>query len=125
MQALLLLTHWNDEPLCEEDTSHWMDTCVSMAMRIGLHRSPNPSNLTLSEQKTWRRTWWALYNHVSLTAGDLPSVMRLQEGHTDGHPVDPPMITLNDFQFGVFAPEARAIVDDCDVFHSVELQKTD
>lgn len=124
MQALLLLIHWNDEPQSEEDTGHWMDICLSMAMSIGLHRSSNPSNLTLSQQKAWRRTWWAVYNHVRLTAGDLPSAMLLQEDHTDGHLVDTPMVTLNDFEFGVYAPEACTIVDDCDVLHTVELQKT-
>lgn len=114
MQALLLLIHWNDQPHYEEDTNYWMDICLSMAMSLGLHRSSNPSNLTLSQQKTWRRTWWVVYNHVRLTAGDL----------TDGHLIDTPMVTLDDFQFGVCAPEARSIVDNCDVLHATDLQKT-
>lgn len=51
-------------------------------------------------------------------------MMHIQESCEDSHLFDTTMITLNDFQFGVFSPEARAVVDDCDVLRMIEYQKT-
>lgn len=117
------MTYWNDGLHSEEEIHCWIGTCLSVAVRIGLNYEPNSFKLTSTKQKTWKRTWWALHNHLRLATKDLSSKMLIQEGCTDKILFDMPMITIDDFQFGVLAPEARALVDDCDVAHTVESQK--
>lgn len=125
IQALLLLIHWNDLPDAEKDTSHWMGICLSLAMSIGLHHSPdNTAAMTPSQRQTWRRTWWSVYNHARLTAEDLVSMMSIEEDCGDSELAYTMIVTLNDFQFGVYSPEARAIVDDCEVLRTIEYQKS-
>lgn len=124
MQALLLLIHWNDLPQSEKVASHWIGVCLSLAISIGLHRNPDSSTLTSSEQKMRRRTWWSVHNHTRLTVENLLSVIRMQEDREDRNLFDIPMITLGDFQLHVFPPEMRAVVDDCEVLRDIEYQKT-
>ncbi|KAK4869532.1 hypothetical protein LT330_005914 [Penicillium expansum] len=124
VQALLLLIHWNDLPQSEKGASHWIGVCLSLAISLGLHRNPDSSTLSPSEQKMRRRTWWSVHNHTRLTVENLLSAMRMQEDREDRNLLDIPMITLNDFQLHVFPPEMRAVVDDCEVLRDVEYQKT-
>lgn len=124
VQALLLLIHWNDLPHAEKDASHWMRICLSLAISIGLHRNPDSSTLTLSQQKTWRRTWWSVHNHTRLTAEHLLSVLPTEEDLEERHLFKTPMITLDDFQLRIFPSEIRAVADNCEALCNIEYQKT-
>ncbi|KAJ6092300.1 hypothetical protein N7467_004269 [Penicillium canescens] len=123
VQALLLLIHWNDLPHSEHGAFHWVGICLSIAISIGLHRRPDESALTLSEQRMWRRTWWSVHNHTRLTAEDLLSVASMQEDREDRHLFDNQMLSLDDFELQVFHPEIRALVDDCELLQNIEYQK--
>ncbi|PLB50094.1 hypothetical protein P170DRAFT_473670 [Aspergillus steynii IBT 23096] len=124
IQSLLLLIHWHDLPNEEKDANHWMGVCLSLAMSIGLHRNPDSEAMTPSQQQIWRRTWWSMHNHSRLTAEDLLSMMSIED-REDGALSDITMVTLKDFNFGVFSREARSVVnDESDVLRSTEYQRT-
>lgn len=117
------MTHWNDLPTTEGDAIHWIGKGFSLAVSIGLHKNPD-STVSLSDSRVWRRTWWGVHNHVQLTAGNLPSMVSMQKEHGKGLRFEMPIITLNDFEFCVLSPEARAVVDDCELLYNIEYQKT-
>lgn len=122
VQALLLLIHWHDTHDVDKDVSHWIGICLSLAMSIGLNRSPVDTGMTLSQQRCWRRTWWSVFNHARLTAEGLLNMMTIESEQGNGDSSGTTMIALDDFKFGVFSPEARAVVKDCDVLRVVECQ---
>ncbi|KAL3457218.1 fungal-specific transcription factor domain-containing protein [Aspergillus heterothallicus] len=124
VQALLLLVHWHDIQNTEKDASHWIGTCLSLAISIGLHRSPNSSSMTLRQRQVWKRTWWSLYNHARLTSEDLVTMMTIEGEHHVSDAPEVGMIDLNDFYLAVIPSEVRAIVDDCKVLSSIEHQTT-
>ncbi|THC97908.1 hypothetical protein EYZ11_002606 [Aspergillus tanneri] len=73
-------------------------------------------------RQTWRRTWWSVYNYAQLTAHDLLAMMRIKENCDESQLFDTTMINLDDFQFSVSSPEARAVVDYCEVICTIEYQ---
>ncbi|KAJ5753600.1 uncharacterized protein N7511_007753, partial [Penicillium nucicola] len=124
VQALLLIIYWNDLPHAEKGAPHWIGVCLSLAISIGLHRTPDSSSLTVSEQKMRKRTWWCVHNHTRLTVESLLSAIRMQEDRQDRKLFNVSMIALSDFEIMLFPPELRAVVDDCEVLRNVDYQKT-
>ncbi|KAL2788611.1 fungal-specific transcription factor domain-containing protein [Aspergillus keveii] len=122
VQALLLLVHWHDIQNTEKDASHWIGTCLSLAISIGLHRSPNISSMALHQRQVWKRTWWSLYNHARLTSEDLVTMMTIEGEHHASEAPEVGMIELSDFHLTVIPSEVRAIVDDCEALASIENQ---
>lgn len=47
-------------------------------------------------------------------------MMTIEGDHHVGEAPELGVITLCDFEFEILAPEVRAVVDDCDVLHSLE-----
>ncbi|KAL2834570.1 fungal-specific transcription factor domain-containing protein [Aspergillus pseudoustus] len=124
VQALLLLVHWHEIQNTEKDASHWLGTCLSLAISIGLHRSPNSSAMTLRQRQVWKRTWWSLYNHARLTSEDLVTMMTIEGEHHASEAPEVGMIELSDFPLEVISADVRAVVDDCEVLSSLEHQTT-
>ena len=62
IQVLILLSHWHHEPGEEKQTRHWIQTAMSLAIQMGMHRSLRDSLvLSKDEKRLWRRVWWTLY----------------------------------------------------------------
>lgn len=122
VQALLLLVHWQDVRNTEKDASHMIGICLSLAVSIGLHRSPEKSSLAPRDKQVWKRTWWSLYNHARLTSEDMLSMMTIEGEHHVSAAPEVPMITMGDFPLEVMAPEIRGVVDDCEVLRCPEKQ---
>ncbi|KAL2826264.1 fungal-specific transcription factor domain-containing protein [Aspergillus cavernicola] len=122
VQALLLLIHWHDIQNTEKDASHWIGTCLSLAISIGLHRIPDRSSMTPRKQQLWKRTWWSLFNHARLTSEDIVTMMTIEGEHhgSDGPEAD--MIETGDFHVEILAPELRAVVDNVEILGNLEQQ---
>ncbi|KAJ5921059.1 fungal-specific transcription factor domain-containing protein [Penicillium verhagenii] len=123
IQAILLMVHWNDIPRAEKDAVHWIGVSLSLAMSVGLHINPDPSTVTVSKQRVWRRTWWCVYNHCQLISEKLLSALHMHEDREGESGLEMPMIDLNDFEFHVYSPEAQSTVNECDILQNMEYQK--
>ncbi|KAI9372228.1 hypothetical protein BJX61DRAFT_553085 [Aspergillus egyptiacus] len=122
VQPLLLLVHWHDIQNTEKDSTHLIGICLSLAISIGLHRSPDEASMPLRQQQVWRRTWWSLYNHARLTSEDLLAMMTIEGDHHATAAPEVAIVTLADFPLEILPPEIRAVVDDCEVLRSLEQQ---
>lgn len=93
-----------------------------MAMSIGLHRDPGSTAPGDSQRQIWRRTWWSLYNHAQLMASNMFHMMAIEGSQDANGSSGMAMITIEDFQFGVFPMEHRLCAGNCGVLDSIESQ---
>ena len=121
VKALILLMYWEDIPGNGINQGDWMHWCLSLAKSIGLHREPDENIMTLRERQIWRRTWWSLYNLMSVTA---EGVMSAEEDCTNPAGSDMGMVKLSDFPFRLLPSQARAAVVDFDILYTIESQKS-
>ncbi|KAL4876839.1 fungal-specific transcription factor domain-containing protein [Aspergillus karnatakaensis] len=121
VQALLLLVHWQDLQHTK-DASHWIGTCLSLAISIGLHRSPDPLSMTTRQQQIWKCTWWSLYNHARLTSEDLLAMMTIEGEHHTAAAPEIVMVELADFNCHTLPLELREVAGGCEVLASTEYQ---
>ncbi|PVH68472.1 hypothetical protein DL98DRAFT_378443, partial [Cadophora sp. DSE1049] len=106
MQALLLMTYWNDTPDKEKDTWHWMSMSLSLAGTLGLRRNPEELNhITTEEQRLRKRLWWSCFMRDQLIALGMRRPTRIKT-----EDFDVPMLTLEDFEMPLqTAAIARAL----------------
>ncbi|PLB46607.1 hypothetical protein P170DRAFT_477488 [Aspergillus steynii IBT 23096] len=118
VQAILLMIYWDGPRKGERDAAHWMGSCISLAMSIGLHQDPDPNTMTPAQQRIWKRTWWSMHNHARNTCPDLLSMVSIMEADS------PSMVTLDDFELQIASREVRSIFGESEVACSLEYQKT-
>lgn len=112
------MIYWDGPRQGERDGAHWMGTCISLAISIGLHQDPDPKTMNPSQQRIWKRTWWSMHNHARNTCPDLLSMMSIIE--TDS----PSMVTLDDFELATPSPEVQTIFGKSEFVCSLEYQKS-
>ena len=81
VQSLFLMSAWWSSPTDQKDTWHWLGAAIGLAVTMGMHRSTADSILPISDQRLWRRIWWALYTedkHASIALG-RPVHLRLRD----------------------------------------------
>jgi hypothetical protein len=94
MQALLLMTYWNDTPDKEEDTWHWMTVSLSLANKLSLHQNPeNLGHISMKEQRLRKRIWWSCFMCDHLIALGMRRLTRIKNGD-----FNVPMLTMEDFE---------------------------
>lgn len=112
------MTYWYETPDDQKDTWHWMGVSLSLAHTIGLHRNPANSNMGPRRQKLWKRIWWSTYTRDRLIALGMRRPTRIKDGDCDV-----PMLTMDDFEFGIFPPEVIDMLGNCEALQNVEHQK--
>ncbi|RJE25414.1 Transcription factor [Aspergillus sclerotialis] len=118
VQSLLLMTYWYETPDDQKDTWHWMGVSLSLAHTIGLHRDPGNSRMDARRQRMWKRIWWSTYTRDRLIALGMRRPMRVKDDDCDV-----PMLTLDDFEFHPFPPEAVSLVGNSEILQDVKKQR--
>ncbi|CAL5869940.1 uncharacterized protein PFLUO_LOCUS4173 [Penicillium psychrofluorescens] len=91
LQSLFLLSFWRGGPNEERDVRFWLGAAIALAQKKGMHVMSKLSFLSTSEQRIWKRIWWALYVRDQQTSAalGLPSRIRDEDCEiTELHPSD-------------------------------------
>lgn len=118
IQALLLMTYWYETPDDQKDSHHWMGIAVSLSHTIGLHRSPERSNMDAGRRKLWKRIWWSTYMRDRLIALGMRRPTRIKN-----EDFDVPMLTTDDFTIAALPDGPSCIPADRSVMRDVEKQR--
>ncbi|KAI9750377.1 MAG: hypothetical protein M1835_001396 [Candelina submexicana] len=118
IQALLLMTYWDDTTDDEKDSWHWMSVVISLSGTIGLHRNPENSTMSIKRQRLWKRIWWSSLMRDRLVALARRHPARIKEGD-----YDVPMLIMTDFEFEAVADDITCIPSDCALARSIDMQR--
>ncbi|KAF4981837.1 hypothetical protein FZEAL_2415 [Fusarium zealandicum] len=77
-----------------KDSWHWVNTAISAAYTINLHRDRSTQALTLNEQRLRRRVWWCCYVRDSILSLGTHRPTRIKE-----QDFDVPMLEIADLEF--------------------------
>ncbi|KAK2783070.1 hypothetical protein FQN52_006537 [Onygenales sp. PD_12] len=80
-QSLFLMSFWWNSPTDQKDTWHWLGNAISLALTMGMHRSTRNSDMSLKDQRLWKKIWWALFTEDKHAAAALgrPVHIRLRD----------------------------------------------
>ena len=81
VQAVFLMSFWWATPIDSKDTWHWLGIAISLALTIGMHRSTKDPNMSLKNQRLWKRIWGSLFTEDKHAAAALgrPARIRLSD----------------------------------------------
>ncbi|PGH20772.1 hypothetical protein AJ80_03533 [Polytolypa hystricis UAMH7299] len=81
VQSLFLMSFWWNSPTDQKDTWHWLGNSISLALTMGMHRSTRHSDMSLSQQRLWKKIWWSLFAEDKHAAAALgrPVHIRLRD----------------------------------------------
>ena len=81
VQSLFLMSFWWNSLTDQKDTWYWLGNSISLATTLGMHRSTRYSDLSLSDQRLWKRIWWSLFTEDKHAAAALgrPIHIRMQD----------------------------------------------
>ncbi|KAL2370247.1 Ctf1 [Blastomyces gilchristii SLH14081] len=80
-QSLFLMSFWWNSPTDQKDTWHWLGNSISLALTIGMHRDTHNSDMSLRDQRLWKKIWWSLFTEDKHAAAALgrPVHIRLRD----------------------------------------------
>ncbi|KAI9653891.1 MAG: hypothetical protein M1829_001117 [Trizodia sp. TS-e1964] len=118
VQSLLLMTYWYEAPDDQKDTWHWLGVALSLCHTIGLHRNPENSQMSIDNQRLWKRIWWSCFIRDKLVALGMrrPSRIKIEDYNV-------PMLTIDDFELGSVAADISCIPSSCVVARDVVKQR--
>jgi hypothetical protein len=81
VQSLFLMSFWWNSLTDQKDTWHWLGNSISFALTLGMHRSTRNSNLSIRDQRLWKKIWWSLFAEDKHAAAALgrPVHIRLRD----------------------------------------------
>ncbi|KAG5298364.1 cutinase transcription factor 1 alpha [Histoplasma ohiense] len=80
-QSLFLMSFWWNSPTDQKDTWHWLGNSISLALTIGMHRDTHNSDMSIRDQRLWKKIWWSLFTEDKHAAAALgrPVHIRLRD----------------------------------------------
>lgn len=96
VQAALLLTCRGVSDKDRKDSWYWMNTAITLAYAINLHRNAANNGYDLSKQNLVRRLWWCCYVRDNLLALSLHRPTRIKD-----QDFDVPMLEVADMEFDI------------------------
>ncbi|KAJ0311627.1 hypothetical protein Brms1b_008145 [Colletotrichum noveboracense] len=118
LQALLLMTYWDDSPNDVEDSWHWMGVAVKLAHTIGLHRNSTMVRMSSLEKQLRKRIWWSCFMRDRLIALGMRRPTRIKDGD-----FDVPMLERSDFDSRVLPESTTVIPAECTLLRDIPMQK--
>ncbi|KAI9697677.1 MAG: hypothetical protein M1836_004627 [Candelina mexicana] len=118
IQALLLMSYWDDTTDDEKDSWHWMGVVISLSNTIGLHRNPENSTMSIRRQRLRKRIWWSCLMRDRLVALGRRNPTRIKEGD-----YDVPMLVMTDFELEAVDDDITCIPPDCALARSIDMQR--
>ncbi|KAF4987494.1 hypothetical protein FDECE_15414 [Fusarium decemcellulare] len=82
-QAALLLTCRGVSGRERKDSYYWVNTAISLAYAVNLHRSSYSKNVPLNKQKQLRRLWWCCYVRDNILSLGMHKPTRIKEQDFD------------------------------------------
>ena len=81
VQSLFLMSFWWNSLTDQKDTWYWLGNSISLATTLGMHRSTRHSDLSLRDQRLWKRIWWSLFTEDKHAAAALgrPAHIRMRD----------------------------------------------
>ncbi|WAO91601.1 Zn(2)-C6 fungal-type domain-containing protein [Fusarium falciforme] len=80
VQALLLMSLWNDGADDHRGVRYWTDLAISQAFALGLHQDSSQSVFSPVTRKLCRRIWWVCFIKDRLTSLEMKQMPRLRDG---------------------------------------------
>jgi hypothetical protein len=117
VQALLLLTYWNDVPDREKDTWYWMGISLSLAKAIGLHRDLENLDGDIRQRRLRKLIWWSCFMRDQLIALGMRKAPRISIDD-----FDVPMLALEDFDIIKEASASAQALEYCHLLQSSKHQ---
>jgi hypothetical protein len=117
IQSLLLMTYREktlDDLKC---TRHWLDTAISFAYRIGLHRITEQSKLNLKRKGLLKRIWWSCFIKDRLVALEARGPIGIQDDD-----YETPMLILEDFNIEAISSNNCIISSECTLIRDTTMQ---
>ena len=100
IQAVFLMSFWWATPTDSKDAWHWLGIAISLALKIGMHRSKKDSGMPPKAQRLWKRLWWSLYTEDKHVAASLDRPVRLRLSDCDVEPLESTDFEGEGFGFG-------------------------
>ena len=116
IQALLLMTFWQESMDDEKDASHWIGVAFSQAHTVGMEQAINESGEGSKKQKQWRRIWWSIFVRDALVALGTRRSPRIDLVS------NPRMLQVSDFDFCTDSSALAILADSFVVARDVETQ---
>ncbi|KAB8213366.1 fungal-specific transcription factor domain-containing protein [Aspergillus novoparasiticus] len=116
VQALLLLSYWQDKQDALQNHWYWVALANVVARSIGLHRDPAES-MAAEDQGLWRRLGWTCFVRdriISLGVRQPPTI-ELRQFHVS-------MLETADFGISTLSHEILQLFPDCEILHKPEIQ---
>ncbi|OAL38193.1 hypothetical protein AYO20_02645 [Fonsecaea nubica] len=118
VQALLLMTYFNEETEPLKNVWHWLGIAIAHARHIDLENNLcDDKRYDMATRKIRKRVWWSLYMRDRLTAVALRRPVRLSTGSRV------PLLELSDFDIEAYSPSITQMLGGCQVASDVELQR--
>ncbi|KAJ3550360.1 hypothetical protein NM208_g5 [Fusarium decemcellulare] len=95
-QTALLLTCRGVSDRERKDSYYWVNTAISLAYTVNLHRSSCSKNVPLNKQKHLRRLWWCCYVRDNILSLGMRKPTRIKE-----QDFDVPMLEVADLEFSL------------------------
>ncbi|PLB44163.1 hypothetical protein P170DRAFT_313886, partial [Aspergillus steynii IBT 23096] len=102
VQALLLMSYWEESPNGLKDGWHWLGLVLSVAQTIGLHRKTESADGDSMRIRT--RLWWCIYTRDSVMALDMRHPMHISSIEFDTQP-----LMIDHFQLELSEPTVNSI----------------
>ncbi|KAJ5609951.1 cutinase transcription factor 1 alpha [Penicillium lagena] len=88
VQSIFLISFWWNSPTDQKDTWHWLGIAISLAITLGMHRSTKHSDMSIRDQRLWKRIWWSLFTEDKHAAAALGRPVHIHLKDCDVEPLE-------------------------------------
>lgn len=88
VQSLFLMSFWWNTLIDQKDTWYWLGNSISLAVTLGMHRSTRNSDLSLRDQRLWKKIWWSLFAEDKHAAAALGRPVHIRLRDCDVEPLN-------------------------------------
>lgn len=114
------MSHWNQRYKCHRNSSHWLESSISLAFKHGLHREDLAKSGSMQNDGLRKRIWWSLYSQSRIVSLGMKHPLRsidLQDSNVS-------FLSLADFDFDGFPSLVLGILHDCSIIRCIDEQMT-
>ncbi|KAJ6024487.1 C6 transcription factor [Penicillium herquei] len=119
IQALAMMSHWNQKNKCHKDSLHWLESSLSLAFKYGLHREDLADVGSMGNNGLRKRIWWSLYSQSKIVSLGIRYPLR----SVDQQAFNVSLPSLADFDFRGFPSTVLDLLHGCNIIRQIEEQE--
>ncbi|CAI7580002.1 unnamed protein product [Penicillium pancosmium] len=119
IQALAMMSHWNQRSKCHKDSLHWLECSLSLAFKHELHREELADVGSMRNNGLRKRLWWAIYSQSKILSLSISYPLR----SINQRDFNVSLPSLADFDFRDFPSTVLDMLHECSIIRCIEEQE--